>query len=444
MKPSLQKPKYAWRMSLFTRLALLWPLCLFVGHSIQAFIYTLAYDKEQIDRTDYYLAKDLTILISQLENVDEPNKQRWVKQMARNYYYFTLDETAATLLLAPHKSASKSHAYIQREIGNSYSLQLAAAQGPAERFRLRLKLKDGTGLAIILNKMPSALSWLDAFIFFLQMAAIVVFTWIAVKLATRPLDRLATAAEALGSELECKPIPEDGPKEVARAAAAFNAMQAQIKHHLTERMHILASIAHDLQTPITRMRLRTDLIDDTEQQQKWLTDLNAMQTLVEEGITYARCAEKITEPLCRVDVDALLDSLMCDYTDAGQKVLVRGEVGEILSTRPNALKRIITNLVDNALKFAGAAEIIVAHNDDNSLQISVLDRGPGIAEHELTAVLQPFYRVEHSRNRNTGGTGLGLAIASQLALALNGHLQLHNRAGGGLEAVLVFPKVINT
>lgn len=442
MNPPLQKPKPVWRMSLFMRLALLWPLCLFVGHAIQAIIFTLAYDKEQIDRTDYYLAKDLSILISQVENTVEPNKQRWVQQMARDYYYFTLDDTTTTPLLNPHKPARKSQAYIQREIGNSYSLQLAAAQGPTERFRFQLKLKDGTRLVIIVNKIPSAFRWLGALIFSLQMAAIVIFTWIAVKLATRPLDQLATAAEALGSELECTPIPEDGPKEVARAAAAFNAMQAQIKHHLSERMQILASIAHDLQTPITRMRLRAELMDNSEQQHKWLADLNAMQVLVEEGITYARSAQKSCEPICRVDVDALLDSLVCDYADAGQTVSVRGEVGEILSTRPNALKRIITNLVDNALKFAGAAEIDITHCDGNRLKISVLDRGPGIAQHELTAVLQPFYRVEHSRNRDSGGTGLGLAIASQLALALNGQLQLHNRSGDGLEATLVFPKNI--
>ncbi len=399
----------------------------------------VALDQEYISRTDYHLAKDLTILLSQLEIADINEQARWIGRMARDHYHFATSNASLTPLLNPNAYEIKSLEFIQREIGKDYPLQIAAPEQAAEAFRLHLKLKNGTHLAAIVNKMPSAFRWLNVFIFFLQMAAIVLFTWVAVKLATRPLERLAIAAEALGSALHCKPIPEEGPREVARAAAAFNAMQAQIERHLAERMQILASISHDLQTPITRMRLRADLMEGSEQQQKWLADLNAMQVLVEEGITYARCAQKTTEAISRVDVDTLLDSLKCDYCDAGQSVIISGEAGDIVLTRPNALKRIIINLIDNALKFSGEAEINVNYRGDNKLLISVMDRGPGIPEHELAAVLQPFYRLEHSRNRASGGTGLGLAIASQLALAIDGTLQLHNRSGGGLAAELVFP-----
>jgi signal transduction histidine kinase len=159
---------------------------------------------------------------------------------------------------------------------------------------------------------------------------------------------------------------------------------------------------------------------------------------VEEGITYARSAQKTTEAICRVDVDALLDSIVCDYSDAGQQVSISGEVGQITATRPYALKRIITNLLDNALKFATDVEIQITHPSPTLLAVSVLDRGPGIPEHELEAVMQPFYRLETSRNRNTGGTGLGLAIAQQLSRALQGTIKLSNREGGGLEVKLVF------
>lgn len=432
--------KNPWRMSLFMRLALVWPLSLFTGHSIQAVIFNLTYNKEQIARTDYYLAKDLTILISQLEASGPDEKQRWLKQMARDNYYYALNSDAARPVLNPDAIASKSLSHLQSEIGSAYPLHLSAAQQPNEAYRVQLQLKNGATLTAIIKKIPSAFRWLNAFIFFLQMAAIVLFTWVAVKLATRTLARLATAAESLGTSLHCQPIPEDGPSEVARAAAAFNAMQAQIKNHLAERVQILASISHDLQTPITRMRLRADLMEDTEQQNKWLRDLSAMQLLVEEGITYARSAQTTTEALCRVDGDALLDSLICDYGDAGQTVRISGEIGKILVTRPNALKRIIINLLDNALKFANEAEINITHPSTGMLAISVLDRGPGIPEDELTTVLQPFYRVENSRNRNTGGTGLGLAIAQQLSHALDGSLQLNNREGGGLAAELIFPE----
>lgn len=421
------------------RLAIVWPLSLFTGHAIQAVTYEVAYYKQQIIRTDYYLLKDLTLLLSQLENASLMEKQRWVKLMARNNYNFALSSEPIAPGLIPDERSETLLFDIRNAIGNNYSISLGAAQSASEAYRLGIQLKDGTPLVAIINKLPSTFRWLNVLIFFLQMAAIVLFTWVAVKLATRSLARLATAAETLGTSLHGLPIPEDGPSEVARAAVAFNAMQEQIKNHLAERVHILASISHDLQTPITRMRLRADLMEDTEQQNKWLSDLNSMQILVEEGITYARSAQRTTETICRVDADALLDSLMCDYLDAGQRVCMSGEVGKILLTRPNALKRIMINLIDNALKFAGDAEIIISHPSTEKLAISILDRGPGIAEDELSAVLQPFYRLENSRNRKTGGTGLGLAIAAQLSQALFGSLELKNRSGGGLAAHLTFP-----
>jgi signal transduction histidine kinase len=432
--------KRPWRTSLFMRLAMIWPLALFTGHSIQGAVFALVYDSQQIGRTDFNLAKDLIILLPQLEHSSDEDRQRWIKQMARYNYYFALNSAITSPTESPNEVADKTRAHVQSEIGNNYSLNASAPEQPFEAFRLHLQLKDGTPVSAIITKSPSAFQWLYGLIFFLQMAAVILFTWIAVKLATLPLERLASAAESLGTSLNCKPIPEEGPSEVARAAAAFNAMQEQIKNHLAERVQILASISHDLQTPITRMRLRADLMDDTDQQKKWLADLNAMQILVEEGITYARSAQKTRETLCRVDADALLDSLMGDYLDAGHEVNITGNVGEILFTRPHALKRIIINLLDNALKFSGAAQIAISHPSAGMLALSVLDRGPGIPEHELAHVLQPFYRVENSRNRSTGGTGLGLAIAHQLSQALNGSLQLKNRDGGGLEAVLLFPK----
>jgi signal transduction histidine kinase len=317
--------------------------------------------------------------------------------------------------------------------------RISAGQTADERSRLYFTLQDGTIIAAIINKVIWPIDWGGGIVFALQVMAVIAFTWLAVKQATRPLLRLAEAAEILGASLHCEPLPEDGPSEVARAATAFNAMQRQIKDHLAERVQILAAISHDLQTPITRMRLRADLMDSGSLQDKFQSDLDAMQAMVEEGITYARSAQRTTEKICRVDVDALLDSMVCDYVDAHHSVRLSGEIGMILSTRPNTLKRIIINLLDNALKFADEVEMQITRTSPDLISVSVLDRGPGIPENEMAAVLQPFYRVENSRNRNTGGTGLGLAIAQQLARALNGSITLANREGGGLEAKLIFP-----
>ena len=273
----------------------------------------------------------------------------------------------------------------------------------------------------------------------IQLAMLAVLTWIAVRLATRPLMKLAKAADALGPDVKGNELPEEGPQEVARAAAAFNSMQRRIADYLAERIHILAAVSHDLQTPITRMRLRVDLMDDSVQRDKLRSDLNAMQILVEQGIAYARSAHDVAEKPCQTDLDALLGSLVCDYLDAGQTVCLIGRIGRPLVTRPHTLRRIIINLADNALKFGKEAEIMVKAEGHDHVYIAVRDRGPGIPGSELTAVLQPFYRIEGSRNRESGGTGLGLAIAQQLTVALGGTLALSNRKGGGLEVLLSLP-----
>lgn len=272
-----------------------------------------------------------------------------------------------------------------------------------------------------------------------QLALLLLLTWYAVRLATRPLQRLADAADALGPAASAQPLSEEGPREVVQAARALNALQARVASYLAERMQILAAVSHDLQTPITRMRLRADLLDDTALRDKLQGDLNAMQALVQEGIAYARSAHSANEPPVRADLHALLDSLVCDYTDAGRAVQLLEMPNLTVQTRPQALRRIVGNLVDNALKFAGAAEIAVTAGEAGAVCIAVRDRGPGIPADQLQAVLKPFYRLENSRSRETGGAGLGLAIAQQLAETLGGRLALANREGGGLEVRLHLP-----
>lgn len=228
-------------------------------------------------------------------------------------------------------------------------------------------------------------------------------------------------------------LDESGPREVKYAAVAFNALQARIAAYLKERMQLLAAISHDLQTPITRMKLRVEVMDEGVEKDKLWHDLDAMEHLVREGVAYARSMDINTEPPCRINLDAFLDSLVFDYQDSGAQVERSGSTGSLLETRPHALRRVLVNLVDNALKFAGKARLEVSGAQGHTV-IRVLDDGPGIPDDELGEVLKPFYRVESSRNRSTGGTGLGLAIAQQLTHAMGGQLTLSNRQGGGLCA----------
>ena len=164
-----------------------------------------------------------------------------------------------------------------------------------------------------------------------------------------------------------------------------------------------------------------------------------MQHLVDQGIAYARSVHASTEPPCRIDLHALLDSLVCDYADAGQRVSLESRWSAPVVTRPETLRRIVTNLVDNALKFGDDVRLAVEAGPSGGFTIVVRDRGPGIPEPELAAVLRPFHRVDGSRSRDTGGSGLGLAIADQLTRALGGTLLLRNRSAGGLSARVSLP-----
>lgn len=233
-------------------------------------------------------------------------------------------------------------------------------------------------------------------------------------------------------------MSEGGPTEVAHAARAFNAMRNRIAHYLEERIQILAAISHDLQTPITRMRLRADMADDTPEKEKLVSDLREIERLVQDGVAYARSSHGNGEKTSRIDLASFIDSIAYDYQDTGKAVSVLGVVQGIANTKPHALRRILTNFIDNAIKFAGSAEISVGRGDEGNVIVTVLDRGPGIPPDMLDSAMQPFFRIESSRNRDTGGTGLGLAIAQQLAAAIGGSVRLYNRHGGGLAAEVSF------
>jgi signal transduction histidine kinase len=361
----------------------------------------------------------------------------WLQRLARTNYAYLLNEGE------PGKSIGTDDVpiavtSISDAIGETYPLTFTDIPGPRKHFQGHLRLSDGSPVTIDVRPAMVPLSpWLPA-VLLGQLALLIACTWLAVRIAIRPLTRLASAVETLDPNAHPVHLDEKGPTEVAHAARAFNAMQARIAAYLKERMQLLAAISHDLQTPITRMKLRAEFMDESAEKDKLCNDLGEMEHLVREGVAYARSIHGSTEESRRIDLDSFLDSLVFDYQDMGKDVQLRGKSEAVVDTRPHALRRVLVNLTDNALKFAGAAELQIQANAGN-LTLKIMDRGPGIAEEELAQVMQPFYRVENSRNRSTGGTGLGLAIAQQLASALGGSLTLSNREGGGLCAELKLP-----
>lgn len=256
---------------------------------------------------------------------------------------------------------------------------------------------------------------------------------------TRPLAALATAADAVGRGTAIQPLKERGARELKRATRAFNAMQERLNRYLDSRTRVLAAMSHDLRTPITRLRLRVESIEDEALRTRCVEDLDEMTRMVRGALSVFRGLND-EEPSVAVDLDALLAELQRRYAEVNATVAIEGRVAAPFAGKPLALKRCLGNLVDNALQYGERATIAVTDSADE-LTIRVLDDGPGIPEAELERVFEPFYRLESSRNRGTGGTGLGLSIARDVAQAHGGSLTLANRSDGGLEARLVLPRL---
>jgi signal transduction histidine kinase len=381
------------------------------------------------------IERDIASSIAILDRLQAAEREGWLGRLERRNYRFMLVGGVA----GPQPASQQSQEFAAAIVNALHPFEVVkVAQAAGDDVRIQVRLTDGNPVVVDARRVGMPVSNWVMWVLLLQLAVLGLCAWFAVRLVTRPLARLAAAADELGPDLKGRMLREEGPTEVAHAARAFNAMQRRIAGYMAERVEILAAISHDLQTPITRMRLRTEMMDNERDQLKFRQDLDAMNALVREGVTYARTLHGATEPPCRVDADALLESMVADYEDSGQQVRLEGRIGGPIVTRPNALRRIVVNLIDNALKFGSEVRMQVCADADR-LVITIIDNGPGIPPDQLEAVLKPFYRLEGSRNRSTGGTGLGLAIAHQLAIAMGAELSLHNRDEGGLRARVAMP-----
>ena len=267
---------------------------------------------------------------------------------------------------------------------------------------------------------------------------LVIALYIAARSITRPLSRLASAADSIGRGVRSPKLEENGARELRHAARAFNTMQDRLHRYLDSRTRVLAAMSHDLKTPLTRLRLQVETqIEDPALQARFGKELDEMESMVRGALALFRGLndEEVLEP---VDVDLLLETVRAEFVEMGKDVTVEGRALGPIPGKLYALKRCVTNLVGNAVNFGGSARIIV--RDGAQLEISVRDGGPGIPAEELERVFEPFYRLEASRSRDTGGTGLGLSIARDVAQAHGGALVLANHPGGGLEARLTLPR----
>jgi len=262
--------------------------------------------------------------------------------------------------------------------------------------------------------------------------------YVVARSITRPLSELARAAEAVGRDVRQPPLKEQGTKELREAARAFNTMQDRMQRYLDSRTRVLAAMSHDLKTPLTRLRLRLEMLTDPEAQARFARDLDEMEGMVRGTLALLRGLND-DETRVPIDMNALVETLRTEFAELGAQVQVQGRATRPYTGKAQALKRCLTNLISNAVNFGTRATVTI--EDGAALVVRVKDDGPGLPHEELERVFEPFYRVESSRNRDTGGTGLGLSIARDIAQAHGGSLILRNLPDHGLEAVLALPRV---
>ena len=310
---------------------------------------------------------------------------------------------------------------------------------PQARYAALIQLPDASWLLFASRER----SWgLDigtriAIIIALGLIATVLVAWLATRQLAQPLQRFASAARRFGGDLRAPPIKIEGPNEIRQVIIAFNTMQAQIQHYISERTHMLASISHDLRAPLTRMRLRSEFMEDLDHQGKLIRDIEEMQSMINAALAFFR-EDTHREEATAFDLSELLQTIVDDYRDQHISVDFEGPAHLVYEGRPLGIKRVIVNLLENAEKYAQQPRIELRANE-RLVSIEVSDTGPGIAEESLEKVFDPFFRLETSRNRNTGGVGLGLSAARAIVWEQGGTLTLSNRSGGGLIARVELP-----
>ena len=318
--------------------------------------------------------------------------------------------------------------------------ELALHPASAQRYDVTVRFADGAAVTYRVLRMPGGAP-LPRNLFLnltLLVLLLVIVLYVAARNITRPLSDLARAADSVGRDRHpAAQLAERGARELRDAARAFNTMQDRLHRYLDSRTRVLAAMSHDLKTPLTRLRLQVEALDNLPMQARIGRELDEMESMVREALSLFRGLDD-GEPPTETDVDELLAQIAEEFADMGAAVTVSGRALWPFTGKPQALKRCLTNLIANAVKFGTRAEVHI--EDGADLIVRVRDHGPGIPEAELERVFEPFYRLESSRNRDSGGTGLGLSIARDIAQAHGGSLRLANAAGGGLEATLRLPR----
>ena len=312
--------------------------------------------------------------------------------------------------------------------------------GHSSGMGLAVELSDGTWLNTAYAKPVPNSIWSLQSLSSLAITAVVlslIGVIVARKIAS-PMRRLAVAAEALGRGESVEPLPEAGPDDIRQTTEAFNRMQCRLHRFVTDRTRMLAAIGHDLRTPLTSLRLRAEFVTDPEVQQKMLATIDEIQTMTESALAFAK-EEGTVENTRAMNISALVESICDDMEELGQDVKFLESEKIVYRCRPDALRRAFRNLIENAVRYGSRARVSVGKRTEG-IDVIIEDDGPGIPEGAFEDVFAPFFRLEQSRNRETGGVGLGLSIARAIVHHHGGEIALFN-TGSGLRVMVTLPAV---
>jgi signal transduction histidine kinase len=459
--------------SLFGQTLLILLAGLLVSHAVGSWIYTA--DREQAVRAvgGFATAQRIANLARLLQEAPRESRQRIIAALSDQSFRVSLSAQAPAIPAAEGDAtvAASIKIYLvnRLSLGSMHQprVWVSTAEGPPFRpwhmtmphgpmmhgfgqfagfrdLQVAIPLTDGQWLIFATGLPEGGPAYSAQFLLSMAIMAIIILAvsvW-AVRRVTAPLAGLAAAADRLGRDVSAPALPEVGTVETRQAARAFNEMQRRLRTLVDNRTRLLAAISHDLRTPLTILRLRAETVEDEQERERMLATISEMDAMIGTALQFAR-DEGASEPRKQVDLTALVRGVVDEMSGAGFPVRMRVSAPILYECQPGGLKRAVRNLLDNAVKYgkSGSVELHVAAR---SIEIDIDDDGPGIPENELARVLEPFYRLEESRSRETGGVGLGLAIARAIAQAHGGTVTLCNRPHGGLRAKIVLPRAVSS
>jgi signal transduction histidine kinase len=461
-----------WPDTLYGRLVLILVAGMFAGQLLTSTIWFETHDNRALEIPARLFASRLADTVRLLQNAPDERTRREIAGKLGDARYRldwidTPNGVPARLLagsLVKQTVGDLVSGVIQRRLGEPVEVRLIDAElrddrghhgilslfnsrMPSGDFHVQLKLPHGEWLDVRANEGQAGMQTepgslvLDYLvrIYLLRLTAVFLLALVAVRFAVRPLRQLATAADALGRNIHRPPVPVSGPLEVRTAALSFNTMQKQLIDDIAALTRFLTAVSHDLRSPLTRLRLRVEMLPDAAWRERLREDLDEMETMVRTTLHAVQGVE-ITEARHEIDLDSMIEGLAEDAREAGHIVGIEGHALQALGGYPRNLKRCLQNLVDNATRHG--SEVMIHVTDlKSAVQIVVRDNGPGIRDEAmLERVFEPYVTIQTPGVVKNPGTGLGLTIARSIAIAHGGSLTLRNRAGTGLDAVLILAR----